>query len=268
MSNIVDTLKENVAKAVQELYGGSFEANQIKISPTRKGVEGDYTVLVFPFSKVARKKPEVIGEEIGNYLVANLDSVSKFEISKGFLNLFVSDNIWGSILNNIYAQPNFGTQPANGEKVMVEYSSPNTNKPLHLGHIRNNLLGWSTAKVLTAAGYDVTKVQIVNDRGVHICKSMLAWQKYGNGATPESTGQKGDHLIGHYYVLFEKEFQKEYAVWQATEAAQEKYKTWLESEAGQKETKEKGSSDLSSHFFKSVYKNKYFNTESVIGGEA
>jgi arginyl-tRNA synthetase len=267
MSNIVDTLKENVAKAVKELYGADFEANKVNISSTRKGVEGDYTVLVFPFSKAARKKPEVIGEEIGNYLVAHLDSVAKFEISKGFLNLFVSDNIWSSILDNIYKHPNFGTQPANGEKVMVEYSSPNTNKPLHLGHIRNILLGWSTAKTLVAAGYDVNKVQIVNDRGVHICKSMWAWENFGNGATPESTGLKGDHLIGKYYVLFNQKFEKEYTDWQDSAVAQEKYQFWLASEGGQRVVKEKDSSDLSKHFFKSIYKNKYFNAESIIGGE-
>ncbi len=265
MSNITDTLKENVAKAVKSLYGADFEAKKVNISPTRKEIEGDYTILVFPFAKIARKRPEAIGEEIGQYLVENMDAVAKFNIIKGFLNLSVSDNLWASMLNNMLGQADFGTHPKNGEKVMVEYSSPNTNKPLHLGHVRNILLGWSCAKILDAAGYDVTRVQIINDRGVHICKSMLTWELYGNGETPESSGMKGDHMIGKYYVLFDKKFQEEYKVWQKSKAALARYKTWINSEAGQKAVKEQGTNELEAHFYKSVYKNKYFNDESEIG---
>lgn len=264
--SITDTLKAGVAKAVKELYGADFEADKVNISPTRKEIEGDYTVLVFPFAKAARKKPEAIGEDIGQYLAANMSQVAGFNIIKGFLNLVVSDNIWAKMLEEFLQHEQFGIAPKNGEKVMVEFSSPNTNKPLHLGHIRNNLLGWATAKVLDAAGYEVTKVQVINDRGVHICKSMWAWEHFGNGETPESAGMKGDHLIGKYYVLFDKKFNAEYSEWQSSETANSLYNNWLASEAGEKVAKEKETTDLSAYFFKSVYKNKYFNKESKIGG--
>ena len=265
MSSIVDTLKEHVAKAVKDLYSADFDANKVNISPTRKDVEGDYTVLVFPFSRIARKKPEAIGEDIGNYLVENVDSVAAFNIIKGFLNLTVSDNLWATMLDNLSSQENYGYHPKNGEKVMVEYSSPNTNKPLHLGHIRNILLGWSSSKIFEAAGYEVVKVQIINDRGVHICKSMWAWEHFGNGETPESTNIKGDHLIGKYYVLFNQKLEEEYTNWQSTEAGQTKYQTWLSSDAGQKTVKEQATDELSAYFFKSIFKNKYFNEVSEIG---
>jgi arginyl-tRNA synthetase len=267
MSSITNTIKESVAKAVKHLYDADFEATKINVSPTRKGVDGDYTVLVFPFAKIARKKPEAIGEDIGNFLVEQVDSISGFNIIKGFLNLVVSDNLWASMLDNFVAQNQFGYHPKNGEKVMVEYSSPNTNKPLHLGHVRNNLLGWSCAKILDAAGYEVIKVQIINDRGVHICKSMWAWENFGNGETPESSGIKGDHLIGKYYVLFNNKLNEEYATWQGSKEAYSKYKGWLNSEGGLRAMKEQGTSELETHFFKNVYKNKYFNEASIIGGE-
>jgi arginyl-tRNA synthetase len=265
--SITDTLKEQVAAAVKELYGADFEAKQINVSPTRKEVEGDYTVLVFPFAKVARKKPEAIGEEIGNYLKANMSQIAGFNTIAGFLNLVVSDNMWASMLEDFMLQGQFGIAPKNGEKVMVEYSSPNTNKPLHLGHIRNNLLGWSMAKILEAAGYDVVKVQVINDRGVHICKSMWAWEQFGNGETPQSTGIKGDHLIGKYYVLFNRKLEEEYTDWKTSAEAEAKFLEWLNSEGGQKATEENGDSNVKPYFFKSVYKNKYFNDNSPIGKE-
>jgi len=267
MSSITNTIKENVAKAVKHLYEADFDANKVNISPTRKDVEGDYTVLVFPFARIARKKPEAIGEDIGQFLVENVEAISSYTIIKGFLNLTVSNNLWAAMLDNFIAQPNFGYAPKNGEKVMVEYSSPNTNKPLHLGHVRNNLLGWSCAKILDAAGYEVTKVQIINDRGVHICKSMWAWEQFGNGETPESSGMKGDHLIGKYYVLFNTMLKKEYASWQKSKDAYSTYKKWLNSEGGLKAIKEEGTSELEGHFYSKIYKNKYFNEASIIGAE-
>ena len=262
--SITDTLKEQVAAAVKELYGADFEAKKVNVSPTRKGVKGDYTVNVFPFARVARKKPEAIADDIGNYLKENMSQIADFEAVKGFLNLEVSNNLWATMLDGFMQHKQFGIAPKNGEKVMVEYSSPNTNKPLHLGHIRNNLLGWSTAKILEAAGYDVVKVQVINDRGVHICKSMWAWENFGNGETPENTGTKGDHLIGKYYVMFNNKLQEEFAVWKNTEEAKAKFLEWLSSEGGQKSSEDLDSDDLKPHFFKS-YKNKYFNNNSPIG---
>lgn len=266
MSNITDTLKLGVAKAVKALYHADFDANKVNISPTRKEIAGDYTILVFPFSKIARKKPEMIGEEIGKYLVENIESVADFNVIKGFLNIVVSNNLWATMLNNMLQQSNYGIQPKNGEKVMVEYSSPNTNKPLHLGHVRNNLLGWSCSKILDAAGYEVVKVQIINDRGVHICKSMWAWKQFGNGETPNSSGTKGDHLIGKYYVLFNKKFVAEYEEWLKTDAANSKYQAWLNSEGGQRAVKDNDPTKYDKRkLFKSNYKNKYFSENSPIG---
>lgn len=264
MSSIVNTLKEQVSAAVQALYGASFPADKVNVSPTRKDVEGDYTVLIFPFAKVGRKAPEAIAQDIGDYLMTHLDAVAGYNVVKGFLNIVVSNNMWGDSLQQMLDQPRFGFSARKGEKVMVEYSSPNTNKPLHLGHVRNILLGWSTAQILDAAGYDVVKVQVVNDRGVHICKSMLAWERFGNGETPQSAGLKGDHLIGKYYVLFEQKFQIEYKEWQQSEAGQAAFTSWQNSEKGQKAIAE-GLADPATHFFKKVYKNTYFNTHSSLG---
>ncbi len=203
--NVVDIIQNGVAKAVEALYKHNVAAEKVNISVTRREFTGDYTVVVFPYTKAAKKKPEEIGADLGAYLVKEISEVENFNVIKGFLNVEVSNAYWLSFFNEAYEIPNYGYGSAKDKKVLVEFSSPNTNKPLHLGHIRNILLGWSCSKILTAAGYEVNKVQIINDRGIHICKSMLAWQKYGEGATPESTGQKGDHLVGKYYVKFSAE---------------------------------------------------------------
>ena len=187
-------------------------AQQVQLQKTRDEFEGHLTVVVFPFVKAARKSPEMVGNEIGQYLVENLgDTVAKFNVVKGFLNLVISDAPWIALLNTINADEKYGFQPVTNKSplVMIEYSSPNTNKPLHLGHVRNNLLGSALARIVEANGNKVVKTNIVNDRGIHICKSMLAWLKWGNGETPESSGKKGDHLIGDYYVAFDKHYREE-----------------------------------------------------------
>lgn len=211
MMTIEQKISEGVSKALKELYGLETEPAAIVPSPTRKGIEGDLTVMVFPFVKAARKAPEAVGKEIGEWLKKNIGAVEKFNVEKGFLNLVISPEWWIDVLKGIAAEEKFGLREAgdDADLVMVEYSSPNTNKPLHLGHVRNNLLGYSLACILEANGHKVVKTNIVNDRGIHICKSMLAWKKWGNGATPESTGIKGDHLIGDFYVAFDKHFKEE-----------------------------------------------------------
>lgn len=200
-----------ISAAVRDLYGIDAPAEGIALSPTRKEFEGNLTVMVFPWAKTARKNPEAVGQEIGQYLVDNCDAVSGFNVVKGFLNIVVDTTVWNQILKNISADADYGFVPVTEQSplVMVEYSSPNTNKPLHLGHVRNNLLGYSLAEILKACGNKVVKTNIVNDRGIHICKSMLAWQKWHNGQTPESLGVKGDHLIGDCYVDFDKHFKAE-----------------------------------------------------------
>ncbi len=200
-----------MASAVKSLYGAEPDSRSTRLQPTRKDFEGDFTLVVFPFVGIAKKSPHEVAEEIGRWLKENEDAVADFNVVNGFLNLSVDRGLWTKVLKRIAADENFGLRKATDESplVMVEYSSPNTNKPLHLGHVRNNLLGWSLAKILEANGNKVVKTNIVNDRGIHICKSMLAWQKWGNGATPESTGKKGDHLIGDFYVAFDKHFRQE-----------------------------------------------------------
>lgn len=207
-------LKERIAKEVVEalnaLYGQSINAERIQVQKTRPEFEGDLTVVVFPFLHFSKKYPEQTANEIGNRLQEKMDIVSGFNVIKGFLNLVISDNFWTGFLRESSQDNDFGKQPARDENPdVIEYSSPNTNKPLHLGHVRNNLLGWSIAEILKASGKKVHKVNLVNDRGIHICKSMLAWQKWGNGQTPETTGKKGDKLVGDFYVLFDKEYKKE-----------------------------------------------------------
>lgn len=205
-----NTIQYIVKSAVSELYSLEVEFHQIQIQKTRKEFEGDLTVVVFPFVKVARKSPEDTGKEIGAYLQTNNDLIVKFNVIKGFLNLTISKKYWIKVLNKISQLENFGTNnDGNSAIMMVEYSSPNTNKPLHLGHIRNNLLGYSIAEIQKANGWKVVKTNIVNDRGIHICKSMLAWQLFGNGETPETSGLKGDHLVGKYYVKFDKAYKAE-----------------------------------------------------------
>ena len=209
--NIETLISQEAMKAVKTLYGQDVPEKMVQLQKTRSEFEGHLTLVVFPFTKMARKSPEQTAQEIGEYLQQNCEAVSRFNVVKGFLNLVVADNSWLQLLQAIDADEHFGEKRANEDAplVMIEYSSPNTNKPLHLGHVRNNLLGWSLAQIMSANGNNVVKTNIVNDRGIHICKSMLAWQKWGNGETPESSGKKGDHLIGDYYVLFDKHYREE-----------------------------------------------------------
>ncbi len=204
-----NTLTQSIRKVIETLYGQSIDEKSIQLQATRKEFEGDLTLVVFPFLKISKKNPELTAQEIGDALQREESLVSKFNVIKGFLNLSIAQNHWIGTLNSIVADANYGTVKATESSplYMVEYSSPNTNKPLHLGHIRNNLLGYSLCQILQANGYKVVKTNIVNDRGIHICKSMLAWKLFGNGETPESTGKKGDHLVGDYYVRFDKEYK-------------------------------------------------------------
>lgn len=227
-------LCNDIQKAIKTLYGQEATSEQVQLLKTKRDVEGHLTLVVFPLLKISRKKPEDTADEIGRYLVENTESVSAYNVVKGFLNLTIAPKAWIELLSDINAQPQYGyVQPtADSPLVMIEYSSPNTNKPLHLGHVRNNLLGWSLACILEAGGNRVVKTNIVNDRGIHICKSMLAWLKYGNGETPQSSGKKGDHLIGDYYVAFDKHYREEVKTLKAQyvaegmteEAAEEKAK--------------------------------------------
>ncbi|MCB0547859.1 MAG: arginine--tRNA ligase [Phaeodactylibacter sp.] len=253
--SIIEIIQNGVIQGIKSLYGADITADQVTMNSTRKEFEGDYTVVAFSFARIARKKPDDIAEELGNYLVREVEQIERFNVIKGFLNLSLSNAFWRSFLMDVFQDEAYGRLPANGKKVMVEFSSPNTNKPLHLGHIRNILLGWSTSRILEAAGYKVVRVQIVNDRGIAICKSMLAWQKYGQGASPESAGEKGDHFVGDYYVLFEKKFQEEYKEWQQRDEARQLFAS--HSENGQNEEA----------FFK-AFKNNYFNKYSRLGAEA
>ena len=204
-------ISQAVSRAVAELYAVEVSAESIVPQATRKEFEGNLTVVVFPFLKASRKSPEATATELGEWLVANEAAVEKFNVVKGFLNISIKSDFWIDVLNDVAKSDNFGIKPVTEESelVMVEYSSPNTNKPLHLGHVRNNLLGYSLSLILKANGYKVVKTNIVNDRGIHICKSMLAWQKWGDGITPEKAGKKGDHLIGDFYVEFDKHYKAE-----------------------------------------------------------
>lgn len=199
--------------AIESLYGSEIDSNLIQVQRTNREFEGDFTLVVFPLLRVSRRKPEETGRDIGEYLVRSHSEVASYNVVKGFLNISLSDGFWCGVLNTISHMERYGFEPAesSGRTVMVEYSSPNTNKPLHLGHIRNNLLGFSVARLMEAAGHKVIKVNLVNDRGIHICKSMLAWQMFGNGETPAVTGRKGDHLVGDYYVRFDKEYKQQVA---------------------------------------------------------
>lgn len=209
---IVASIQLAFSKEISALYNVQIDASSVLVNETKPEFEGDYTVVLFSFVKSLKKSPELLGNELGSKLVASNPTLfTGFNVIKGFLNLSVSDAYWSEFLFSNYTAPKFGFAKSNGKKIMVEYSSPNTNKPLHLGHLRNNFLGWSIAEIYKANGYDIVKTCIVNDRGVHICKSMLAWQKFGNGASPETTGIKGDHLVGDYYVQFENELKKQSA---------------------------------------------------------
>jgi len=223
---IDDIVAQGVARAVRELYGVDADPKSIVPQTTRKEFEGNLTVMVFPWVKAARKAPEAVGQEIGQWLVDNEPAVDRFNVVKGFLNIVIEPSFWSTVLEHIAADKNYGitTVGPDAPLVMVEYSSPNTNKPLHLGHVRNILLGWSLSQILAACGNRVVKTNIVNDRGIHICKSMLAWKRWGEGVTPEKAGKKGDHLIGDFYVLFDKKYREEVKELVATGMAEDEAK--------------------------------------------
>ena len=233
--DIETKILEAVKAAVKALYGVDAADGMLQIQKTKKEFEGSLTLVVFPLLKISRKKPVDTAQEIGEYLVANCSAVAGFNAVAGFLNLVIAPSAWIGLLNSINADDNFGMKKAGEDAplVMIEYSSPNTNKPLHLGHVRNNLLGWSLAKIMEANGNRVVKTNIVNDRGIHICKSMLAWLKYGNGETPETSGKKGDHLIGDYYVAFDKHYREEVAQLKAQYTAE-----GMDEESAEKKAKE------------------------------
>jgi len=208
--SIVSEIRPLVVKTLKELYGQDFPEPGITINSTNPEFEGDYTLVLFSFVKQLKKSPEQLGKEIGEAMItASPEIFTKFNVIKGFLNLTIADDYWLNFLQANFNSLSFGSKPANGQKVMVEYSSPNTNKPLHLGHLRNNFLGWSVAEILKQSGYEIIKSCIVNDRGIHICKSMIAWQLFANGATPQSTNTKGDHFVGEYYVKFNDEYKRQ-----------------------------------------------------------
>ncbi len=207
--NLESLLRQEISKAVNTLFGQ--EAPALQVQATNQEFEGSHTLVCFPLARLSKKGPEETANMIGDYLVANTSIVSKFNVVKGFLNLVIADASWIELFSSIYSNKNFGRLPSNGKEIMVEYSSPNTNKPLHLGHLRNNFLGWSVSEIYKDCGYNVHKVQIINDRGIHICKSMAAWKLFGNGETPESSGLKGDKLVGKYYVAFDKKYKTEIA---------------------------------------------------------
>lgn len=251
--NVLVQLQQEIKAAILGEYKFELPDNQMVINSTKKEFEGEYTFVTFPLVKALKSNPVAIGEQLGQYLKTNSDLVEDFNVVKGFLNISLSQSSWAKILTEL-GNPTFGIHPPKGKKFMVEFASPNTNKPLHLGHIRNILLGWSTAQLAAANGYEVIKTQVVNDRGIAVCKSMMAWQKTADGATPQSTGKKGDHFVGSYYVAFEKMFQAEYKTWQASDKGKEVLASLAKAEQS------------SEAFFKS-YKNKYFNEYSALGQE-
>lgn len=233
--NILNEINSAAKKAGAALYGQDVPEKMVQVQKTKKEFEGSLTLVVFPFLKISKKKPEDTAEEIGQWMKANCEAVADYNVVKGFLNIVIAPSAWIELLNDINADEKYGETQAgeNSPLVMIEYSSPNTNKPLHLGHVRNNLLGWSLAQIMAANGNKVVKTNIVNDRGIHICKSMLAWQKWGNGVTPESSGKKGDHLIGDFYVAFDKHYREE------VKTLQEQYeKEGLDAENAEKKAKE------------------------------
>ena len=253
--HIKEQIKKTVAKIINTNYEIGIAASDISLNLTKREFEGDYTIVIFPFVKRLKMSPAKLGASLGQAIVDEMEEVSTFNVVAGFVNLSITDKQWKKTLGVYTKDANLTTLPSNGKKVMVEFSSPNTNKPLHLGHIRNILLGWSSSQILKAAGYEVINTQIINDRGIAVCKSMLAWQRYGEGATPASTGIKGDHFVGQYYVMFDKKLKEEYKTWQTTGDAA----TVLADKA-----KEGQSADD----FYSTYKNDYFNEYSVLGRDA
>lgn len=253
--DIVKQLGSDIKSSIKQVFDYEIKDEHLLINPTKKEFDGEYTFVVFPLVKELKKSPQDIADTLGQHLVDNNPKVVAYNVIKGFLNLSLDNQVWSDTLRSIYQSDNFGQWPAKGESIIVEYSSPNTNKPLHLGHIRNILLGWSMTQIAEANGYKVIKTKVVNDRGIAICKSMLSWQKFGNGDTPESTQTKGDHFVGDYYVKFEAAFQEEYKNWQNTDEGSKVY-----NEHNKEGEDQEG-------FFKR-YKNTYFNSHSSIGGEA
>lgn len=251
----IEEIKGIVLASLKKIWDYEAVLDQIQVNETRSEFEGDYTVVVFPFTRELKLPPPKIAEVLGSQIVKDNEDLVDYNVIKGFLNLTFSNTYWKKKLQNILSNEHFGYQDKNGKKVLVEYSSPNTNKPLHLGHIRNILLGWSSAQLLGAAGYDVVKAQIINDRGIAICKSMLAYELFGNNTSPSKEGIKGDHLIGRFYVQFESAFREEYESWQKSKEAQNVYL----------ENKKKG--EIEEHFF-IRYKNTYFNSYSQLGRKA
>lgn len=207
--NLQTTIKHDIQKAFEDIFKTTLSIDEIVLQPTRKEFEGTYTFVTFPYSRLTKKKPQESAQLLGEFLLANSGVVAGFNVVQGFLNLVLKEHVWEDMINEIMSDQNFGVHPSNGKKVVVEYSSPNTNKPLHLGHLRNNFLGFAVSNILEANGYEVAKVNLVNDRGIHICKSMLAYMKFGAGETPDSADIKGDHLVGKYYVTFDKEYKKQ-----------------------------------------------------------
>ena len=256
------TLKTQTILALETLYG--LKIDEVSFEKTNPNFAGDLTLVVFPFLRFSKKKPEDTATDIGEFLQQNVGEISGYNIVKGFLNIELSNDYWLNVAETIATEGTKIPAIGQGQKVVVEYSSPNTNKPLHLGHVRNNVLGFSYCKILEANGYEVVKNNLVNDRGIHICKSMLAWQKWGNGETPESSGTKGDHLVGKYYVQFETKFQEEYRDWIESAEGKSHFDTFSSSPAADKLRKE--NEDLAKGF-KSEYKNTYFNKQSVLGAE-
>lgn len=252
---LFDKIRTEIVNGLHREFGKTIDPDLLVVSPTRKEFKGDMTVVLFPVVKELRKSPVEIGKFIGEYLSARMPEVEEFSLIQGFLNLTLTRSFWFGFLEKMLDDPNFGSRVRNGEKVMIEFSSPNTNKPLHLGHIRNILLGWSCSKIFAANGYEVVKVQVINDRGIAICKSMLAWKLRGEGKTPLSTGIKGDHLVGEYYVLFEKLLAEEYSAWQQTTEAKGVFDARIDQ------------SQDAPAFFRE-YKNEYFNEHSELGRQA
>ncbi|MBP8943685.1 MAG: arginine--tRNA ligase [Saprospiraceae bacterium] len=251
---IKEQLQSELSEAISMLYNVSIDSKGLLVVPTKKEFKGDYTLTVFPIAGRIKKAPPLAAAEIGEKLI-ELHLIESYEVVQGFLNMKLNEVRWIETLKNIYENETFGAGQPKNEKVLVEFCSPNTNKPLHLGHIRNMLLGDATARILDEAGYEVKRIQVINDRGIAICKSMLAWQRWASGATPESAGIKGDHFVGDYYVLFEKEFGKEYKAWQS-------------SEQGKTEYGDRKDQAMSEEVFFKEFKNQYFNKYSSLGIEA
>ena len=251
----IEELKQLVSTSMKEIWNHDVKPEEVLVNETRSEFEGDYTVVVFPFTKALKLAPAQIADQLGNDIVSKSENIVAFNVVKGFVNFSFSNEYWKQHLQEILSNPDYGQAAPNGKKVLVEFSSPNTNKPLHLGHIRNILLGWSSAQLLEAAGYEVIKTQIINDRGIAICKSMLAYQLFGEETTPEKSGIKGDHLIGSFYVGFETHFKEEYSKWQESAEGLSAYAE------GKKED------EKAEHYFSRI-KNEYFNKYSSLGAQA